>query len=369
MNSKERFMTALEVGIPDKVPIFESYINDSSLIALGKLMNERGIEAPVPETRSDEKDTFGIGAPKEDVLDLYCFLVSELRLDATCYNFSIGLERVGKDRGRDKYGRVYRLSEHGEPFPIQGPVEKEEDLLEFEMVSKLRQEDFRAFRYIVDRVEGEKVPLLTITDPFKVSWRSRGGMEELLMDYVRNPQFVHDLARISTDFDLAVIDMVTEIEPEVVILMTGDLAGEDTTIMSPESYREFIRPYHQEIVDYVHGKGGRIIKHTDGNAWPILDDFLQVGFDGFHPVQPQCMDIAEVKEHLSGQMCILGNIDCRNLLPFGTEEEVKRVVEETIAKAAPGGGYIVSSSNSIHPGVEPKNYLAMVETVHRYGSG
>lgn len=188
----------------------------------------------------------------------------------------------------------------------------------------------------------------------------------MLIDFALNPQMVHDLARISTDFDKAAINMIAEIGADAVTV-PGDLAGEYTTIMSPKHYREFIKPYHREIVDHAHQKGLKIIKHTDGNAWPILDDFLEVGFDGFHPVQPQCMDIGEVKTYLAGKMCVMGNIDCRDLLVSGTEEEVEQTVRETIEKAAPGGGYIISSSNSIHPNVKPENYIAMVRAAHKYG--
>jgi uroporphyrinogen decarboxylase len=111
----------------------------------------------------------------------------------------------------------------------------------------------------------------------------------------------------------------------------------------------------------------KIVKHSDGNLWPILDDFIEVGFDGIHPIQPQSMDIAEVKKHLSGKACILGNIDCRYLLPYGSTQEVESAVKETIEKVAAGGGYIISSSNSIHPGCKPENYITMVEAAHKYG--
>jgi uroporphyrinogen decarboxylase len=57
-----------------------------------------------------------------------------------------------------------------------------------------------------------------------------------------------------------------------------------------------------------------------------------------------------------------------HLLPFGTEAEVEASVRDTIAAAAPGGGYIISSSNSIHPGVKPENYIAMVKAAHKYGA-
>ena len=71
---------------------------------------------------------------------------------------------------------------------------------------------------------------------------------------------------------------------------------------------------------------------------------------------------------MAGRACVLGNIDCRNLLPYGTQEEVERAVKETIEQAAPGGGYVLSSSNSIHPGCKPENYLAMVRAAHKYGT-
>ncbi|MEE9420622.1 MAG: uroporphyrinogen decarboxylase family protein, partial [Desulfatiglandaceae bacterium] len=108
-------------------------------------------------------------------------------------------------------------------------------------------------------------------------------------------------------------------------------------------------------------------KHSDGNVWQLLDEWMEAGFDGYHPIQPQCMDIKEVKEYVGKKMALIGNIDCRELLVMGNEEEVKKKVKETIEVAAPGGGYIISSSNSIHPGCKPENYIAMVEAVHRYG--
>jgi uroporphyrinogen decarboxylase len=79
------------------------------------------------------------------------------------------------------------------------------------------------------------------------------------------------------------------------------------------------------------------------------------------------MDIEAVKRHLAGKTCVLGNIDCQDLLPSGTQREVDQAVKDTIKKAAPGGGYILTSSNSIHPGCKPENFIAMVRAAHAYG--
>ena len=358
MNSKERILTALKGQQADGVPIFELYINESSIVKLARLLAPGRVEVQAV------KDRFG--EERLEILDLYCLVVEELGLDATCSNFSIGIESIGGDRCRDKFGTVYYLSEHGEPFPLEGPIKDRSDIEGFDMVSKLEMEDFARVQYVVDKVGNDKAHFVCITDPFKVSWRRRGGMQHLLMDYVLDPGLAHDLARIATDFDMAAMDLAVEVGADVIVV-PGDLAGEETMIMSPEHYREYIKPYHRELVDHAHGRGVKIVKHSDGNVWPILDDLVEVGFDGIHPIQPQCMDIAEVKAYLSGKACILGNIDCRDLLPFGTEEEVEETVRETIEKAAPEGGYIISSSNSIHPGCNPENYITMVKAAHRYG--
>jgi len=358
MNSRERVLRALDCKQPNKVPIFELYINESSIVNLVRLLRPEMVKVRAT------KDRFG--EERFEILDLYCFLIKELGLDATYSNFSMGLERISENRGRDKYGTLYSLSEHGEPVPIEGAIKSASDIKGFDMISRLKSDDFTRVEYVIDKVGKDKAHFLTITDPFKVSWRLRGGMEHLLMDYMLNPKLVHALARIATDFNMAVIDMATKMGVDGVV-MVGDLAGEETTLISPEHYREYIKPYHKEIVAYAHQKELKVVKHSDGNIWPILDDFLKVGFDGIHPIQPQCMDIREVKKYLTGKACILGNIDCRNLLPFGTEEQVEQTVKETIQKVAPGGGYIITSSNSIHPACKPENYIAMVKAAHKYG--
>ncbi len=66
-------------------------------------------------------------------------------------------------------------------------------------------------------------------------------------------------------------------------------------------------------------------------------------------------------------MCLIGNVHCSHLLSFRTPDEVRQAVRECIAAPSPGGGHILSSSNSIHSGVKPENYVAMVEAVHEFG--
>lgn len=81
----------------------------------------------------------------------------------------------------------------------------------------------------------------------------------------------------------------------------------------------------------------------------------------------EMMCIAEAKHNPGKRVGRIGNINCRELLSWGSKEEVTRVVRQTIQQAAPWGGYIMSSSNTIHASVKPENYLAMIEATHQDG--
>ena len=358
MTGRERILKALALGQPDQVPIFELGFNESSIVKLGKLLLG---DASLPER--DLPDL----TPDEVVrlIDVLCAIFEALDLDAVSTVFLTGRRRYKDDLVRDKYGIVYHLSPHGEPYAVDGPIHDASDLARLEGM-KPDPLDFLMLQYVVGKIGRKRAHVFSVPGTFRWSWSLRGAMEHLLLDYAANPDLAQALARVATDFCNAAVEKAIDLGADVICL-EGDLAYNPTTLMSPAHYRRFVKPYHQETVALAHARGVPIIKHSDGNLWPILDDLIEVGFDGIHPIQPQCMDIGEVKRHLAGRACVLGNIDCMHLLPFGSEEEVVQSVKETLAKAAPGGGYIASSSNSIHPGCRPENYVAMVRAVKKYG--
>ena len=363
MNHRERFISALRGKQPDRVPIFESTISE---LIVGKLASLLQIEPNATSERPFENE-LPWAIKGTEYIELYCSVLEKLDLDAVSHPVSRGLEKTSGNQGRDKYGRVYNLSPHGEPYPAAPRVRNLSEAEKFDMASILEPEDFSDLRLVVERFGGKRACCTPLSDPFKESWRSTGGMEHFLLSFRENPRFVHRLLRATTDYILKTIDMAVDVGIDA-FLMGGDFAGETSLLFSLDDYRNYIRPRETEIVEHVHRKGALIIKHSDGNVWALLDEWMQVGFDGIHPIQPQCMDIKEVKDHLNGKMAVLGNIDCRHLLVSGSEKDVKKVVRETIEKVAPGGGYIVTSSNCIHSGCRPENYIAMVEAAHQYGA-
>ena len=120
MNSRERILAALNNEQPDRVPIFELWINESSYFKLAKLL---GLD--VPEWK-DSQDMFG--EESIESIDVYCVVVKELGLDSTCSEISMGLKRISEDTAINKYGVIERLSKYGEPLPIEGPIKDASDI-------------------------------------------------------------------------------------------------------------------------------------------------------------------------------------------------------------------------------------------------
>jgi hypothetical protein len=147
-----------------------------------------------------------------------------------------------------------------------------------------------------------------------------------------------------------------------------DWAANKGPIFSPRHFRKFVFPRMQQITDLCHRYGVPYIKHTDGNVNSLLDDMIAAGIDAFQAIEPRAgMDIAFIKKQYGERLVLIGNVDCSTVLVDGPIEAVKEQTAELIRIAAPGGGFIISSSNSIHPGVKPEYYLAMLESVKENG--
>ena len=92
------------------------------------------------------------------------------------------------------------------------------------------------------------------------------------------------------------------------------------------------------------------------------------GIDCLDPIDPIAgMDLRQIKSDYGSRVCLKGNVDCSTTLTFKSEQETQEETKRCLEIAMPGGGYILSSSNSIHSAVKPENYLAMLNTLKKYG--
>jgi len=336
MNSYERVIAALERRQPDRVPYMESVID------------ERLMQALVPGC------------------DYFQFN-EWLGMDSVGQNRSSwsrdNVEYIDKEKGlfRDKWGVIRAFGPESTPAPVEGPIKRPEDLKSYRPPDPEAPDVLGSIPEIVARFKGRKVITALGRDAFFNPAFLR-GMANFLTDMIENPTLVHELIEVTLSHDIRAMQRVIQAGVDVIIF-GDDYADKNSPLMSPRHFKEFILPGLKRCVDAAHAAGAYVIKHTDGNIMPIIDMIIDTGIDGLNPIEPAAgMDIGHLKQRYGHRVALIGNIDCGYLLSQAPEDEVRRVTRETIRAAAPGGGYCLSSSNSIHSSVKPENFMAMIET-------
>ena len=138
--------------------------------------------------------------------------------------------------------------------------------------------------------------------------------------------------------------------------------------LSPHMFSELITPYLARLTAAYRDMGFYVIKHTDGNIMPIIDQLVQTRPHALHSLDPQGgVDIAEVKQRYGKQVCLIGNVNC-GMLDTGTDEEVIDSVRYALHNGMPGGGYIFSTSNCIYTGMRLTRYELMLDIWQKEGN-
>jgi uroporphyrinogen decarboxylase len=151
------------------------------------------------------------------------------------------------------------------------------------------------------------------------------------------------------------------------VLNNDDIAHNNGLMIHPKYLRKYVFPFYKKVGDVCRERGLGYVFHSDGDCTTVMDELIGCGYQGFNPVQPNAMDIVEVKRKWGKKLCLIGNINLDSTLTLGTPEDVAAEVHERIRTIAPGGGYMVASSNSITDYVPLENMKAMFAATLAYG--
>lgn len=338
MNSYQRVMTALNREEPDRVPTFE-WLIDQVVIA-GLCGNDCSLDDFVEKT---------------DIDGIVITAVNKQEL-------------IGDNHFIDEWG-IERKSVYTDPLPIaiQGPISNEMDLRTYTIPDPHAPYRMDKLRETVKRYKGKKAIIFQVRDGFSTA-RDLLGFENLLMKLLDIPVLIRDLVEISTDYYLKLATWAVK-EGADIIFSGDDLADNRGPLFNPLLFEEIFLPGFKRLVGGVKDVGAYYIKHTDGNIWDLIPYFIDAGIDCLDPIEePAGMDMRKVKKEYGKYLAIKGNIDCRHTLTRGTADDVRAEVRKCIVRASPGGGHIISSSNSIHSGVNPQNYAVMLESIREYGT-
>jgi uroporphyrinogen decarboxylase len=193
-------------------------------------------------------------------------------------------------------------------------------------------------------------------DRFLIELADRGRLAALVMDWLAE-RCAHNSAALA--------------EADVDILYLGDdVAGPSGLLISPELWKREIRGRLQRIVASARDSkpGVHLAYHSDGDFTLLIPELIDIGFDLFHPVQPDWMNPVVLKAEYGDAVSFWGTVGTHRLLSFGSPEDVREEVRRRMEQMAPGGGFIAAPAYDTHSDVPWRNIVAFFEAAHRYGT-
>ena len=173
------------------------------------------------------------------------------------------------------------------------------------------------------------------------------GVEKLIMQTYDDPAWVHELLQGLTEKKLQFIDQYLRGADFDLIEMGGGAAS--STVISPKIFKQFCQPYDRVLHDALHTVGHKVVYHTCGGMMPILELITQNGCDASETLSPAAIGgdalPAEIKRRIGDQVCLIGGLDQINILSYGTPSQVKEAVHFLFETLGPGGGYILSAAD------------------------
>ena len=189
------------------------------------------------------------------------------------------------------------------------------------------------------------------------------GIEAFSYAMADDPQLITDVHDAYADWTARVVPILEEIGFDLVWAF-DDVAFNSGPVFSPRFYKHHVLPKERQVAATFTKP---LITHSDGDMTPLVDAWLELGQQAIHPIQPDVMDINMVKRQYGDRVAIVGNIFMSDLVhkqPADIDAQVRQRIETVGA----GGGYIISSSNSLTDDMKPENVLAMRDAIRKYGT-
>ncbi len=346
---KQRLITALWGGKPDRVPLFDFLFSQ-------KLYEE--ILGRKPEVYN-----------AEDAVDLSF----ALGFDGVFIPFGgyagFEAEHIAESTYKDEWGTIYKIDRNAS-WPIDSPIDfsvkNREDWKNYSFPDPHLPGRDTDIKIAIKKSERQLAIMGGALGPFTAAWAIL-GLENICILFYEDASLVKEVLTKCTEFYVNAGKIMVEAGADVLII-ADDLGFKNMPFFSQVQFREFILPFFEYQVSEYRKLGVPVLMHNDGNIELFLDDLVKTGINGYHPVEREAgMDIALVRKSYGPKLCLIGNINNKTTLVFGTPEDVETEAVECLLIAGIEGGYVMSSDHSLHPDIPLKNIYAMIESAEKYG--
>ncbi len=386
MIPRERILKTLDHDEPDKVPYWEHLIEQPKLAKLLLLKKHKDkkkeLELYSKETKRPEfnrKTLKKLGydsivvKPLIDGAKNYFKLYIKLKVDMG--TFPIGpysnFNYVPPDKVISSFGQVYQMKQGKGYFDIYysgGNFTKENYEENFSKINPEEPLITPLFEKIIQNTPENKIYVIPgIFSGLFQSVLEGFGIESFSRMIVKEKEFMRRVISDREKLFSNIIKQCIDNFERIAFFIGDDLAYNSGPFVSPRIFNEMFLPSYKRISKMARKRGVKLIFHSDGDILPLIDGLIEC-FDAIHPWQASAhIDITEIKKQYGDKVCIMGNVPVAMLI-HEKPSKISSYVKLLLKECAPGGGYFMSSGNSVVPQVPIRKYMAMLRTFWRYRS-
>ena len=215
---------------------------------------------------------------------------------------------------------------------------------------------FQALEIVRNQI-GDKVRVATgIGGPFTTAALLR-GVDNFLMDTVRDPEFVHAIMEITTASVIKYMDRAFKLGFSCSL---GEPMA-SCNLISPKHFKKFVKPYIKEIADFskqIRGRGPSI--HICGKTEKIWDDLVETGISRLS--LDEVIDLTEAKDKIGHRISIAGNVSPTEILLNGNPQMIIEAARDCVMKAGNSKkGFTLSSGCTVATYTPIENIKALIE--------
>ena len=372
MTPKERVIAAIEHRRPDRVPVGEMAIDfELTEQALGHPTLYRSKWKEYEALWAGQRDEIVASYGRDIVelvrhfdLDYLAIPLAPPRMDH--YEAP---EFVGEYMWRDASGRTWQYSPESEGHAMcVDPIDMgPEDIPMPPDPAPVDWSRLEHFEYIVKELGDTHFIMGRVTAGLFPWQETLGSLDGFLLKMYDDPAFVEKAVESQTRQAIAYAQAMIEIGCDAVS-PDGDVCDNRGPTMGPALFRQYSLPSVRRLAGAIHARGGFGIMHSDGYTWPILDDLIDPGVDGWQGIQPRIgMDLRLLKEKHGDRLCFFGGVDVDTLV-LGSADDVAEQVRYAVRYASQDGGLVIGCGNTVMPGISAENFAAMLGTAREIGT-
>ena len=254
------------------------------------------------------------------------------------------------------------------PFRSEHLVKSPDDLKRVRyLIPDKTGADFSKF-HRVEQVFGDR-GLVLINIPSQLCHRAGDvyAMEDLMVAFYTDQPFFDELIRMYHEESMAEVHLC--LKQGIRHLFANWYYNSLSAGWSPKIWEEVFAPQLKEMSDVVHHAGATVNLYDDGKCSPLLETLADCGIDVLQTLTPPPVGdvvLADAKKRIGDRVCLMGHTDLLYVIQKGTPADIDRAVKQAVEVAAPGGGFILGTSDSIRDGTPFENVRAYFDAAHKY---